>query len=224
MLVLQTHYVASPTQWMWVWASSGSWWWTGKPGMLQSTRSQRVGHNWVTKLNWITQIFMASVPIGIFLLSSSYGLLMTHLASYKAALSGPFTGSFSKWKYKGQWRKEMDCPFLSSSQVNIHQLVIHVQFSSVAQLCPTLFNPMNCSTPGLPVYHQLPEFTQIHVHWVGDTIRPSHPLLSPSPPALDPSQHQGLFKWVSSSRQGAKVLEFQLQHQFFQWTPRTDLL
>ena len=83
---------------------------------------------------------------------------------------------------------------------------------------------MNCSTPGLPARHQLPESTQTHVYWIGDAIQPSHPLLSPSPPALNLSQHQGLFKWVSSSYQVAKVLEFQLQHQSFQWTPRTDLL
>ena len=93
-----------------------------------------------------------------------------------------------------------------------------VQFSSVAQLCPTLCNPMDFSTPGLPDYHQLSEFTQTHVHWVGDAIQPSHPLSSPSPPALNLSQHQGLFQWVSSSHQVAKVLEFQLQHQSFQWT------
>ena len=82
---------------------------------------------------------------------------------------------------------------------------------------------MNRSTLGLPVHHQLLESTQTHVHWVGDTIQSSHPLLSPSPPALKLSQHQGLFQWVSSSHQVAKVLEFQLQHQSFQWTPRTVL-
>ena len=81
-------------------------------------------------------------------------------------------------------------------------------FSSVAQSCLTLCDPMNCSTPGLPVHHQLPESTQTHVYWVGDAIQPSHPLSSPSPPALNLSQHQGLFKWVSSSHQVAKVLEF----------------
>ena len=85
------------------------------------------------------------------------------------------------------------------------------QFSSVAQSCPTLCNPMNCSTLGLPVHHQLPEFTQTHVHWVSDAIQPSHPLSSPSP-TFNLSQHQGLFKWVISSHQVAKVLEFQLQH------------
>ena len=99
-----------------------------------------------------------------------------------------------------------------------------VQFSSVTQLCPTLCDPMNSSTPGLPVHHQLPEFTQTNVHRVGDAIQPSHPLSSPSPPAPNPSQHQSLFQWVSSSHEVAKVLEFQLQHQSFQWTPRTGLL
>ena len=72
-----------------------------------------------------------------------------------------------------------------------------VQFSSVAQVCPTLCNPMNRSTPGLPVHHQLPEFTQTHVHWVSDAIQPSHPLSSPSPPAPNPSQHQSLFQWTN---------------------------
>ena len=99
-----------------------------------------------------------------------------------------------------------------------------VQFSSVAQSCPTLCDPMNCSTPGLPVHHLLPESTQTHVHCVSDAIQPSHPPLSPSPPALTLSQHQGLFKWVSSSHEVAKVLEFQLQQQSFQWILRTDLL
>ena len=83
---------------------------------------------------------------------------------------------------------------------------------------------MNCSTSGLPVHHQLPEFTQTHVHRVSDAIQPSHSLSSPSPPAPNPSQHQGLFQWLISSHQVAKVLEFQLQHQCFQWTPRTGLL
>ena len=99
-----------------------------------------------------------------------------------------------------------------------------VELSSVTQLYPTLCNPMNHSTPGLPVHHQPPEFTQTHAHWVGDAIQPSHPLLSPSPSAPNPSQHQGPFQWVNSSHEVAKVLEFQLQHQSFQWTPRTDVL
>ena len=97
------------------------------------------------------------------------------------------------------------------------------QIRSVAQSCPTLCDPMNRSTPGLPVHHQLPELTQTHVHGVSDAIQPSHPLSSPSLPAPSPSQHQGLFQWVNSSHEVGKILEFQLQHQSLQWTPRTDL-
>ena len=82
-----------------------------------------------------------------------------------------------------------------------------VQFSSVAQACPTLCDPMDCKTPGLPVYHHLPEFTQTHAHQVGDAIQPSHPLLSP-PPTLNISQHQCLFKWVSSLHQVGKYWSF----------------
>ena len=85
-----------------------------------------------------------------------------------------------------------------------------VQFSSVAQSCPTLCNPMNCSAPGLTVHHQLPEFTQTHIHRVSDAIQPSHPLLSPFPPAPNPCQHQNIFQWVNSSHEVPKVLEFQL--------------
>ena len=91
-------------------------------------------------------------------------------------------------------------------------------FSNESTLC------MDCSTPCLPVHHQLPKLTQTHVHWVGDAIQPSHPLLSPSSPAFNLSQHQGLFQGVNSSHEVAKVSEFQLQHQSFQWTFRTDFL
>ena len=102
---------------------------------------------------------------------------------------------------------------------NRESISVHnIQFSSVTQSCLTLCDPMNHSTPGLPVHHQLLESTQTHAHWVGDAIRPSYPLSSPSPPALSLFQHQGLFKWVSSSHQVAKVLEFQLQHPSFQCT------
>ena len=85
-----------------------------------------------------------------------------------------------------------------------------LQFNLVTQWCPTLCDPMNRSTPGLPVHHQLPEFTQTHVHQVGDATQTSHPLSSPSPPALNPSQHQSLFQRVNTSHEVAKVLEFQL--------------
>ena len=99
-----------------------------------------------------------------------------------------------------------------------------VQFSSVAQLCLTLCDPMNCSMPGLPVHHHLPEFTQIRVHQVSDAIQRSHPLSSPSPPAPNPSQHHSLLQWVNSSHEVAKVLEFQFQHHSFQRNPRANLL
>ena len=105
-----------------------------------------------------------------------------------------------------------------------YMYILSVLFTSVTQSCPTLCDRMNHSSSGLPVHHQILESTQTHVHWVGDAIQPSHPLSSPSPPALNLSQHQGLFKWVNSLHQVVKVLEFQLQHQSFQWTPRTDLL
>ena len=102
-------------------------------------------------------------------------------------------------------------------------------FSSAKSLSHVLLlvTPMDCSTPGFPVHHQLPKLAQTHVHWVGDTIQPSHPLSSPSSPAINLSQDQGLFQWIGSSLQVAKVLELQLQHQSFQkniqdWFPRTD--
>ena len=87
-----------------------------------------------------------------------------------------------------------------------------VQFNSVTHSCPMLCDPMEYSMPGLPVHHQLLMFTQTHVHWVSDAIQPFHSLLSPSLPAFNLSQHQGLFKWVNPWHQVAKVLEFQLQH------------
>ena len=128
--------------------------------------------------------------------------------------------------------------YLRKSTLNIHWkdwcwcwsfntlvfIIFYVQFSSVPQSCPTLCDPMNCSTPGLSVHHQLLEFTQTHVHQVSDAIQPSHPLSSPSPPVFSLSKHKDLFQWVNSSHQVVKVLELQLQHQFFQWIFRVDFL
>ena len=99
-----------------------------------------------------------------------------------------------------------------------------VQFSSVAQSCPTVCDPMNRSTPGFPVHHHLPEFTQTHVHRVSGAIQSSHPRSSPSRPASNPSQHQSLFQWVNSSHEVTKVLEFQLQDHSLQRNLRADLL
>ena len=117
-----------------------------------------------------------------------------------------------------QWNSE-EFWYCSMGHHCVNHFVIHkcikssqgipsVQFSSVAQLCPTLCNPMNCSMPGLPVHHQLLEFTQTHVHQVGDAIQPSHPLSSPFPPAPNPSQHQSLFQWVNSSHEVPKYWSF----------------
>ena len=150
-------------------------------------------------------------PIGYFLFVSSLLSL-----SYKCFL--PFVPFWRSLKGDHPLHEVLNKVYL------YHLSCLSVQFSSVAQACLTLCNPMNCSMPGLPVHHQLPEFTQTHVHRVNDVIQPSHPLSSPSPPAPNSSQHQGLFRQVSSSHEVAKVLEFQLQHQSFQWTPRTDLL
>ena len=152
--------------------------------------------------------------------------------------------NLSRNRSKSKYNQQQDIIFIWESQTSVGMrtdtlltgsLAVHIKIethiwhiiplSSVQSLIRVqLCDPMDYSTPGLPVHHQLPEFTQTHVHCVGDAIQPSHPLSSPSPPALNLSQHQGLFKWVSSLHQVAKVLEFQLQHQSFQWTPRTDLL
>ena len=139
---------------------------------------------------------LASYPPGLFMVCKSKNVLL-------------FQGCIIfHWKYG---------PHVIHSSVNRH-------FSSVVQSCLTLCNPRNRSKTGLPVHHQLPEFTQTHVHWVSDAIQTSYPLSPPSPSTFNLSQHQGLFNWVISSHQVAEILEFQLQHQSFQWTPRTDLL
>ena len=113
------------------------------------------------------------------------------------------------------------CTHENSVNLYIREIYIY-QFRSVAQSCPTLCDPKNCSTPGFPVHHQFPEPAQTHVHWVSDAIQPSHSLSFLSPPAFNLSQHQDLVQWVSSLHQVAKVLKFQLQHQSFQWIFRAD--
>ena len=102
------------------------------------------------------------------------------------------------------------CPYPLPQNLTPFCSYSSVQFSSVTQSCLTLCDPMNSSSPGLPVHHQLPRFTQTHIHCVSDAIQPSHPLSSPSPLAPNPSQHQSLYQWINSSHEVAKVLEFQL--------------
>ena len=136
-----------------------------------------------------------------------------------------FKKNYFPWKISHRYKSR------ESDIVNSHVPLIQLQFSSVIQSRPLLCNPMDCSTLGFPVHHQLLELVQTHcpknkkthVHQVGDVIQPSWPLSSPSP-AFNLPQHQGLFKWVSSSHQVAKVLELQLWHQSFQWIFRTDFL
>ena len=106
----------------------------------------------------------------------------------------------------------------------IHTCFCEVNLLFSGSVVSDLCNPMNYSTPGFPILHYLPVFAQTHVHWVSDAIQTSHPLLPPSLPALNLSQHQGLFQWVGSLCQAAKVLKHQLQHQSFQWIFRTDFL
>ena len=174
--------------------------WTKEPGWLQSMGLHGVGHNWGD-----LACTYAS-PI------SSHPSSTQKQEDLRLVMGRKGTGRLGK---ENQRLLEgcSGCSWPTS-----------VQFSSVAQSCLTLCDSMNCSMAGLPVHHQLPECTQTHAHRVSDAIQPSHPLSSPSPPAPNPSQHQDLFQWVNSSHEVAKVLEFQLQHQSFQWTPRTDLL
>ena len=171
--------MASLTPRTWVWASSWSWWRTGKPGVLQSMGSQRVRHDWATELTYVTGPDQ-------WVVSKNY-MSLSKVKAFKCQ-SGPSKSFLSL------------CSSNQQVQIGGHSLAcIPVQFSSVAQSCPTLVDPMDCSTPGLPVHHQLPELTQTHVHWVSDAIQPSHPLLSPSPPAFNLSQHQGQMSQFSAS-------------------------
>ena len=188
--------------------------------------SQRVGHNWATDLIWsdwkvalsscleticiLCYIYPAqSLNLGVSSLwvQSHLCLLLCNSVVEYLAIICKYLFVYSAVRFE-MWKSK------SKSKLS---------FSSF-QSCPTLCDLMDCSTTGLPVHHQLPESTQTHIHWVGDAIQPLHPLLSPFLPALNLSQHQGLFKWVSSSHQVANVLEFQPQHQSFQWIFRTDFL
>ena len=134
----------------------------------------------------------------------------------------------AEWKRIKRWRKHfplsLKCGkyplYWATILLRFQQTLTHSlsQFSSVTQSCLTLCDSMDCSMPGLPVHHQLPEFTQTHIHWVGDAIQPSHPLPSPSPPAFNLSQHQGLFQWVSYWIRWPEYWSF-IQHQWswFTW-------
>ena len=137
-----------------------------------------------------------------------------------------FSGG-SSWPRLVAWSKshKFSGPISSLTVIRPWTRFIQQMFCcSVAQSCLTLWDPLDCSTPGFPVFHHLLKFAQIHVHWVSDAIQPSHPLSSPSPPAFNLSKHKGLFQWVSSSHQVSKVLKLQLQHQSLQRIFRVDFL
>ena len=223
----------------------------GEPGGLPSMGSRRVGHDWsdlaaaaagetgslfacLFKSHGVIRARVEIHPSNPlkFLLHSIFIPQKALLLSRFSTFSSPMTSNFLKGKV-WVWCAE----FLLLLLFKIFLLLVYDCFTVLCFCCTTMWislqfshsvmsdscDPMNRSTPALPVHHQLPESTQTHVHRVGDAIQPSHPLSSLSPPALNLAQHQGLFKWVSSLHQVAKVLEFQLQHQSFQWTPRTDL-
>ena len=151
------------------------------------------------------------------LVTTSYTVLQNAVHNTQINLDSYFPyAAATSWKEHLPHSEASLCPFIVSPLI--------LQLRSVAQSCLTLCNPMDCSTPGFPVHHQLPELVQIHVHRVSDATQPSHPLSSPSPPAFNLSQHQSLFQWVGSLHQVGKVLELQLQHHCFQWIFRTDFL
>ena len=146
--------------------------------------------DWSLPGSSVRGVFQARILGWVAISFSGRGIFLTHLL----------------WNYISITIQFSSCTFGRLSSVH---------FNSVTLSCPTLCDPMDCSTPGFPVHHQIPELTQTQVHWVDDAIQPSHPLSSPSPPTFNLFQHQGLFKWVSFSHQVAKVLEFQLQYQSF---------
>ena len=193
----------SRTQWTWIWANSGRWWRTQKPGKLQSLGSQRLEHNWVTE-----QQLFRSLNLKFQYFSLSF-IFTTEVIAFEIICIVLYILCLQPWSH---WKlRKCSC----KSQFSSVQSLSHVRLFAT---------PMDCSTPGLIVHHQLPELAETHVHRVSDAIRPSHPLSSPSSLTFNLFQHQGLFQWVRSSHQVAKVLEFQLQHQSFQWTFRTDFL
>ena len=177
-----------------------------------------------THVHWVSDAIQPSHP-----LSSPSPLPSIRVFSSESVLwirwskywSFSFSISLSN-EYSGLISFRMEWFDIFAVQGVLKSLLQH--YGSAAYSCQTLWDPMDCSMPGLPTHNQLPELTQTHVHWFDDAIQPSHPLSSPSLPAPNPSQHQGLFQWFGSSHQVAKVLEFQLQHQSFQWTFRTDFL
>ena len=195
--------------------------WTEKPGRLgQSIGSRRVGNDWATNI-------FIYVCMCIYICMWGLSQWLSGIESvcnrgdrvWSLGLEDPLKEGLATHSsilpQKIPWtvvpgRLHIVHGVAESDMTEPTECTHMYQFSSVAQSCPTLRGPMNHSTPVLPVHHQLPEFTQTHIHRVGDAFQPSHPLSFPSLPAPNPSQHQSLFQWVNSSHEVAKVLEFQL--------------
>ena len=181
------------------------------------------GQNSILKLFFLNACLF---PVSIFPLAFSWAFLKTCVL--RVYVICKHTNIFSKYYLINDNIYTnihlLKCIKFLNIKLNIKLTLKCIQFSSVTQSCLTLCDHMDCSTPGFPVHHQFLELTQTHVHWVRDAIRPSHLLSSPSPPTFSLSQHQDLAQWVSSLHQVAKVLEFQLQHQSFQWIFRTYFL
>ena len=198
--------------------------WTEEPGGPQSMGSLRVGHDWATSLSLFTFMHWRRKwqPTPVFLPGESQG----RGSLVGCRLWGCTESDTTEVTY--QHIVFLNAVPIYNPRVQgfpfLNVLTSICQFSSVTQSCLTLCNPMDSSAPGLPVLHQLPKPAQTHVHWVGDAIQSSYPLSFPSPPAFNLSQHQGLFQWVSSSHQVAKMLELQIQYQSFQCIFRTDFL
>ena len=162
-----------------------------------------------------------------------FKMFQGHFLHLPASRNMPFLVSFSVLLHPKSLMLALDFSFVFKSQKNVNHLstywliLLPKHFRCLFSSVQSLSRVRLFATPWITAHQaslSIPEFTQTHVHRVGDAIQPSHPLSSPSPPAPNPSQHQGLFQWVNSSHEVAKVLEFQLQHQSFQWTPRTDVL
>ena len=180
--------MASRTWWTWVWVKSGSWWWTGRPGVLWFMGSQRVEQDWVTELNWTKSLGRCCK---VFLWSS----LRYHTES------PVFHSVVQKWvtwpdQSYWNWLPEGINAWMVYSFV-VPALLLLLIHSVVSKS----LRPLDCSMPGFSVFHCLPEFAQSHFHWVGDAIQPSHPPLSASPLAFNLSLHQGSFpiSWLFAS-------------------------
>ena len=203
---------------------------------------QLLSHVWLSETPWTAHQASLSFTISQSLLklmsveSTMLSNYLTLCCSFSSSpQSFPASGSgkappASVWKHQffsaqsSLWSNSHICTWLLENHSFYYRTMYFLYVVEFTQSCLTLWDPMDCSMLGFPVHHQLLEFAQSHVHWVSDAIQPSHPLSYPSPPVFNLSHHQGLFQWVSSLHQVAKVLELQLQHQSFQWIFKTDFL